>query len=362
MCDLAQLMMRKTEIVAASNQIHPGLQCEQTTSCMTRSARQTGQSFPEGPIQALNKSGIEDAPAMREQEQPLRLSHQTMGHLAGDLDHPPFLRSLDHRADMHVCPDLQTRSPHSRGLLDLLSEGSTNTVGVRTPPVCQEKQRAQSLGRPAHLLHQAVGQAAISRKLDHPTHPQARRHHHGQAHPCDHLTAFHPNFIGLNVHQIQLSLLYDVLMHLVTRHSCSITPISNGPLIQAKGMDNGLDRASIRQEGDNNNHQVHGLAQPLKHRSPTRTERLFAHRTPIALSRAIMDRDRAHSALASCRTRLVRAKYVRRVHWLCVCFHRLQHADGRLFFQVLLTFSPVSVALPTSASDGAPRKGQTLLI
>lgn len=28
------------------------------------------------------------------------------------------------------------------------------------------------------------------------------------------------------------------------------------------------------------------------------------------------------------------------------CLHRLQHAYGRSLFQVLLTFSPVSVALP----------------
>ena len=59
-----------------------------------------------------------------------------------------------------------------------------------------------------------------------------------------------------------------------------------------------------------------------------------------------MDRDGARSDFASCRTRLVRAKLFRRVHWLCACLHKLQYANGRLLFQVLLTFSPVSVAVP----------------
>ena len=59
-----------------------------------------------------------------------------------------------------------------------------------------------------------------------------------------------------------------------------------------------------------------------------------------------MDRDGARSDFASCRTRLVRATLFRRVHWLCACLHRLQYANGLLLFQALLTFSPVSVALP----------------
>jgi len=59
-----------------------------------------------------------------------------------------------------------------------------------------------------------------------------------------------------------------------------------------------------------------------------------------------MDGDGALSHFASCRTRHVRAKLVRRVHRLCACLHRLQYANGRFLFQALLTFSPVSVALP----------------
>jgi len=55
-----------------------------------------------------------------------------------------------------------------------------------------------------------------------------------------------------------------------------------------------------------------------------------------------MNVNSARSSLASCATRRIRATLLRRVHWLCICLHRLQHANGRLLFQALLTFSPVS--------------------
>ena len=346
MFGLAQLMMRKTEIVTASDQIHARLKRLETMGGMTGFAREGGQPLSEGSIQALDKSRVEDAAPAREQEQPLSLSHQPMRHFAGNLHHAFFLCALDDRSDMQVCPDLQTGSPHSTGLFDLLSKGAANTAWIRTPPICQDQKRAQCLGRSADLLHQVVSQAAITRKLDHSAQPQARRNHQSQAHPCDHLAAFYPNFVGLNVYQIQLSLLNHLLMHLLTMPPCSITPLGDGSFIQVKRMDNGLNRAAIRQESNDDHDQFHGLAQSFKHRSSMRAERLFANLTPIALSPAIMDRNLAHSDLASCRTRLVRAKYFRRVHRLCTCLHRLQHAYGRLLFQALLTFSPVSGALP----------------
>src|SRR5205823_1688172 len=65
------------------------------------------------------------------------------------------------------------------------------------------------------------------------------------------------------------------------------------------------------------------FAQPFKHRCPTATERCFADGTAIALPFAIMDTNIALSSLASCRTRLIRAKCFRRVHWLwCTLLHK----------------------------------------
>ena len=139
MFGFAQLMMRKTEIVAASDQIHTGLQRVHPTSGMTGFTCQAGQPFPERSIQTLDESSIQDAATLGEQKQFLRLSYRPMGHLARDLDHSLFLGSLDYRANLQLRPDPQTGSPNSTVLLDLLTEGPTNTVGVGTPAVCQHQ-------------------------------------------------------------------------------------------------------------------------------------------------------------------------------------------------------------------------------
>src|SRR5947209_13241704 len=64
----------------------------------------------------------------------------------------------------------------------------------------------------------------------------------------------------------------------------------------------------------------------------------FTDLTAVALPFAIMNDDVALCFLASCRTRRVRAKWLRRVHRLCQSLHRLQHAHRRVFFQALLPF------------------------
>ena len=126
----AQLMMRKTEIVGASDQKHPCLKRLEATGRMARFARQAGQPFPEGSIQALDKSRVEAHATMREQKQLLCLSQQAMGHPSRDLDDPLFLGPLDDRANVQLWPDVQAGSPWSLRLLDLLSERSADTIRV----------------------------------------------------------------------------------------------------------------------------------------------------------------------------------------------------------------------------------------
>lgn len=64
-----------------------------------------------------------------------------------------------------------------------------------------------------------------------------------------------------------------------------------------------------------------------------------------------MDRNRALSRFASCRTRHIGAKLFGRVHRLCSwCLHTLQYAYGLWFFLALPGFSPLRVALPATQS------------
>jgi hypothetical protein len=47
------------------------------------------------------------------------------------------------------------------------------------------------------------------------------------------------------VEQVQLPLFNEGLVDLLTVSSCTLSPIRYGSFIEAKGMDNGLQRASI---------------------------------------------------------------------------------------------------------------------
>jgi hypothetical protein len=118
----AQLMMHKTEVVAASNQIHARLKRSETMSGMTRFARQAGQPFSKGGIQAFDTSRIEGRASLRTLEQLFCLLQHPMGHLSRDLNQPFVLRVLDDRANVQLRPDLQARPPNSLGRLDLLTE------------------------------------------------------------------------------------------------------------------------------------------------------------------------------------------------------------------------------------------------
>jgi hypothetical protein len=315
MRDFAQLMMGKTEVVRASNQIHAGLKRLQMTGSIARFAGQACHPFTEGAIQTLDKGSVENGPALRSVQQLLSLYDQPMSHAPRDLDDPFLLRPLDDGANMQVGPDLQARSSHTRRAFDLLSERTADTAWIGAPAVRQHEQRAPCVRTSANLSKQLISQTAITRLLDNTCDPQAGRNHHRQSHPGHHLASFHPNFIGLYMHQIKLSLFHEVLMHFLTMHSGSITPLGDRPLISPKGMNNGLDRASITQEGDHNDDQFHWLAQTLEHRSASSMKRLFADFTTIPLSVAIMDDNVARSSLASCGTRQIRATYLRRVHW-----------------------------------------------
>jgi hypothetical protein len=102
-----------------------------------------------------------------------------VGYAARDLDDALFLAAFHDCANVQIWPNLQARSSNSLNPLDLLSECSTDAARISVPAVCYHQQRSQAGCASTNLRQQAVGQAAITRELDYPTQPQARRNHQG---------------------------------------------------------------------------------------------------------------------------------------------------------------------------------------
>src|SRR2546423_10708429 len=77
-----QLVMRKAKIIRTSDQIHPRLDGLQTMSCMPTFAREASQAFTHGPIEALNKGGVQLASSQGRLKQCLGLLKGSPRHLA----------------------------------------------------------------------------------------------------------------------------------------------------------------------------------------------------------------------------------------------------------------------------------------
>jgi len=108
---LAQLVVRPTEVVGASKQVHPSLQRFQAASCVATFARQAGQSLPHGSIQPLDKSSVEHVSSERLREQPLGLFQRSLGHPPDHFHHVLLLGPLDDRGNADLRTGLQTGSP-----------------------------------------------------------------------------------------------------------------------------------------------------------------------------------------------------------------------------------------------------------
>ena len=169
MLGFAQLMMRETEIVGASDQIHARLKRFEAMSGMTRAAGQARQPLPERSIQAFNKRGVEDGTPLRTLQQLLGLRQQTMSHAPRDLDDPFFLRSLDHGCNHDIRPCHQAGSSSAHRLFHFLAQGPPNAARIGRPPIRADQQRTQWLTTGSDLGQQAICQLPVARDLDHPS-------------------------------------------------------------------------------------------------------------------------------------------------------------------------------------------------
>jgi len=137
------------------------------------------------------------------------------------------------------------------------------------------------------------------------------------------------------VNQVQLALLDDLLLHVSTLPSCSISPGPDGALIEIKCLHNGLNWTAIRQKRDHNDHKTDRLPKPKKHRSLTSTNALPTGFAPITRTLAFMDDAISFAHSSSCAALGIRTKYSRCIHWFLCCFHSHDLPTNALFVQLM---------------------------
>jgi hypothetical protein len=85
--------------------------------------------------------------------------------------------------------------------------------------------------------------------------------------------------------QVHLPLLDHMLMHPLALLASTDQPGSDGPLIQAKGCDDGLEGTAVAQQGEDDGHQVRSRVLPVEGRALRSGEGLPTGATAITLIR-----------------------------------------------------------------------------
>src|SRR5437588_4070965 len=129
------------------------------------------------------------------------------------------------------------------------------------------------------------------------------------------------------------------MMDLVTVLSCSLLPSGYRSFIYPIGMHNGLNGTAIGQQDNDDDHQFRWRAQSFHHRPSSCAKGLVTRAAAIALRLIRMNANVARPDLASCGTRRIRAKLLRRIHWLCCTLLHKHIMPGTVaFFKPFLSF------------------------
>jgi hypothetical protein len=122
-----------------------------------------------------------------------------------------------------------------------------------------------------------------------------------------------PQFVGLHRAQVARTF-HQMFLHPLTRLLSARLPGQEGPFVDPQRHHNRLERAPVRQQGDDQRQRFFRRPQPVKGCARPRRTGLPTHAATVALFFLAEDADIAFANLPACRTLLVRAKYFERVH------------------------------------------------
>src|SRR5262249_53421086 len=150
--------------------------------------------------------------------------------------------ALDH------LPDQQSRLDHQPGPaappLNFVAEDAQEGGDVTGQAIDAHEDR-QAVQATADDLHQGGDEALVAVAAEDTAQPQACRYGQRQRQPqlaADHLD---PQFVGLDVLGIDPALLDVELVEALAVLAGLVLPGGDGPFVQAKGGDDGLQRAAV---------------------------------------------------------------------------------------------------------------------
>jgi len=288
------------KVIADTNHPHPRPEQSLGVSNRTATADQTGQRATKGRIQPLNVSCIDHISTAAGDQHLGNRTFASLHDLALNASNTPLQILLDYLPDQQARFAFQSRSSRLAGqhaVTKALPEGAD----VACQPIHADQYRQRSSAA-THVCHQCRDQVPIALSANHTAQPQARRDCHRHRLPGTTTDQLDPQPIGLDVLEVNLTLLDQVLVELLSMVTSSLKPGSHGTFIQAEGCHDRLDWTAMCQQGQDDHQQIGRLSQAIEWRAAAGSECPTTCLTAIALLLLAMDCYVALPELASCGT------------------------------------------------------------
>jgi hypothetical protein len=294
------------EVVYGADQIHRIVQRGHLSCQRTPATNQRRDPRPEGSIQSLDVSRVDDTASLRLLQQGFNLLSASLHDTARDSHNTFSGVVLDKLSDQDAIPRSQARAGRSAGA-NWLSENAPDGLDVGLASIDAEQKRPTE-GAGPHLGYQSEHQARVSVGTEHPSQPQPGLDLNGHCHPEYPALDLGTDLVRLHLPQIP-GLLYQVLVNILTLLPAPPLPTQHCALIQAKGHDDRLNRAAEGQQGYDNDDQILGCPQAVEGGPLGLSKRLAAHVASKATVFLAMHANVSFANLSPCGTSRIGAKY-----------------------------------------------------
>ena len=294
----SQAFMLSAKVVDTTNKVHSRFQGLALLGQRSCASGQAVKTTAKGPVDSLNKGGVDIAFTLR------LFDHLCDGLLRPLMDLPPHANDpivlilLDHLRDQNVAPFDHVTSPWFISRLFLAEDFPDRLWITRQAINAEENRPAERRGAAFNARDQLLNKFAVSRGADFSAQPQPVLDHDRHAHPDDCALELDPKLIALDLAHWP-RLLNQVLMHELRVLAAFLKPIPDRSLIQAKGKDDRLDGAAVREQFNHQRDQVSALPQTVKESPIGGAESLVALAANVTTGFLRMDADVAFSDLSS---------------------------------------------------------------
>jgi hypothetical protein len=294
----SQAFVLRAEVVDATDKVHSRLQGLALSRQRSRASGQAVQTSAEGPVKPLNEGGVNVPFALRPLDHLRDRFFCSLINLPCHANDAMAFIMLDHLRDQNVGPFDEATSSYFLARLflakDILDDGRITRQAIGA----KENRPAQGRGAAFDARDEIFDQGAVPMLTDFSAQPQTGRDHHRHPHPDDCALKLDPKLIGLDLAQSP-RLLDQMLMHGLRMPAAFFKPVPDRSLIQTKGEDDRLDRATVREQFHHQRQEIRALPQTVKDRPGSGAESHLALAANVTTVFLGMDTNIAFSNLSS---------------------------------------------------------------